>query len=177
MKTIFSILCLSIASVASSLECPPTPTPKPVVKPKVVKPKPVVKPKVVVVNQPKVVVTEKPCCATSNESNDSVSSSKNDVRQGVTVINNPPSRVANIKYVDRPVFKYKRVIRPNRVLLTLGASHTDFQLKRVDCCNIDVKQSYELDIGVLFLRDFGGLTLGIGGTLNKNIYGAFGFNF
>lgn len=92
-------------------------------------------------------------------------------------INMPHPERTRVVHKTRYRAKYVNVTNPNRLQLLLGLSKTKLQVEETDCCTFKAKREYEPDLGLQYLRDFGGFTGSIMGTTNRSLYLGLGFNW
>lgn len=125
------------------------------------------------------------CCAaeTKTESQAKADAASHAATGNQTITINMPQptkvvtrRVTRIKHVDREVRVY--VYKPNRLQLLIGESKTKLAIKEDACgCSLSASRKYEPDFGLQYLRDFGGFTGSLAGTMNKSFYLGLGFNW
>jgi len=142
--------------------------------------KPVKKTKPVVKAPVKVVQKKDPCCDAGSD----VTSVSKAVTGNQTVnINTAPQQPNTVRVIERIQVRTKRVTKevnvsnPNRIQILLGASKTKLEVEQDNCCNLKADKVYEFDVGIQYLRDFGGFTGSLMGTMNGSVFVGVGANF
>jgi len=164
---VFALLILILAGLTASAcdsGCQPTPP----------------KPKTVYITK-----TVEAKAVPSNTNNQATATATNSATTGNQVVNviQPQQKPVVVK-LKRTIIKHRTktvqkkvlVYKPNRLLLLGGATKTRLDID-FDCCNLDVKRRYEPDFGLQYIRDFGTLSAGISGTMNRSLYLNLGVNW
>lgn len=102
--------------------------------------------------------------------------------QTVNVSVPAPKPLVLVRTVKRTITKVRvkrvpvYVYRPNRLLLLVGQSKTAFSYTE-SCCDIRIRQAYQPDVGLQYIRDFGRVSGSLSYTWSKSYYLGLGFNW
>jgi hypothetical protein len=191
MRFIFLFLLAFNSNLILSDECKPKVKPSPTPNISVNKPlsTPVPTPKViyrtVTIPAPSSspLLKAEPCCEQKGVKVSNQNINQNRTGNQTVIVNVPKNEKPNTRTIIRERVRVKKVeahtyvYRPNRLQLFLGLSKNKLEIEQQDCCDLSAKNSYQPDIGLQYLRDFGPITGSISGTVTGNIYFGLGFNW
>jgi hypothetical protein len=188
MVCLISGAALAATTATSETPCeqkPTCPLKKPVKRRAYIapKPKPAPAPKPMVAVTPAPVPKADPCCDANKGKMETNVTNTNVNRFNISLAPQAAKPAAvrerivervRIKTEVRPVL----VSNPNRFLILAGVAKTKAYAEVDPCnCSADAKSKHQVDLGLMYVRDFSRLSVGVAGTLRQGLYLAGGFNF